>query len=248
MSGLNLQWRANGNPGTIGRPKSSHIPSQASVAAHPSNHRRAVTLLNSPGDDTNPVSCYFCTSCLLCQSLFNPRLYSPPPLSRLSLHFKDCGPGEDQRLPVTFSYTNIEYPSSTHLFETWSVRAWPHILKAEVDSAENCQDDINIRIENGCNAQSVLINFYSFQLIIFSSLANIYDFKKKKKNPLFIKCCLFNLFWHYWLSFFKHHLIISPAASMYPTPTHNEYQTLKLKVFINLIYQYIEIFINSLIS
>lgn len=70
VSGLNLQWRANGNPGTIGRPRSSHIPSQASVAAHPSNHRRAVAPLNSPGYDTNPVSCYFFPSCLLCQSLF----------------------------------------------------------------------------------------------------------------------------------------------------------------------------------
>lgn len=66
---LNLQWRANSNPGTMGRPKSSRILSQVSVPTHPSNPRRAVTPLGSPG--TTPIPCLplLCPSCLLCQSV-----------------------------------------------------------------------------------------------------------------------------------------------------------------------------------
>lgn len=116
VSGLNHQWRASSNPGTIGRPKSSHIPSQASVAAHPSKHRRAVTPLNSPGDNTDSVSCYCCPSCLLCQSLFNPRRVLLLPC----LHFKDRGPKKEQWLPVTFSKTTIEDPLP--LLQTRGVR------------------------------------------------------------------------------------------------------------------------------
>lgn len=69
LAGLNLQWRANSNPGTMGRPKSSRILSQVSVPTHPSNPRRAVTLLGSPG--TTPIPCLplLCPSCLLCQSV-----------------------------------------------------------------------------------------------------------------------------------------------------------------------------------
>lgn len=69
LAGLTLQWRANSNPGTMGRPKSSRILSQVSVPTHPSNPRRAVTPLGSPG--TTPIPCLpsLCPPRLLCQSV-----------------------------------------------------------------------------------------------------------------------------------------------------------------------------------
>lgn len=104
VSGLNLQWSANTNAGTIGRPKSSHIPSQAFVAAHPSKHRRAVTPLNSPGTTPIPVTVV-------------PPACSVGPLSTLGFTswtvFTFQRPGSKKKkqwLPVTFSWTNIEYP------------------------------------------------------------------------------------------------------------------------------------------
>lgn len=60
LAGFNLQWRANSNPGTMGRAKSSHILRQQFLLAHPSNPQWAVTTLNSSGTTHQPaVSCYF---------------------------------------------------------------------------------------------------------------------------------------------------------------------------------------------